>query len=255
VTLFHRDFGTQGKPPLVLLHGLLGSSRNWQSAGRDLAAAYHVFAPDLPNHGSSPHFADAGYELMMAEFLRWVDAQGLKRFVLLGHSMGGKLAMLIACRHPELIERLIIVDIAPKDYLALSHRTNLIAMKELRLDTLRSRAEAELHLEARVPDWGTRKFLATNLECDESNHWHWTINLDALIKDFPAIEADSLVPADHFSGPALFIAGGRSHYLEAGDWPAVESHFPNATLEVIPDSGHNPHMDTREAFVKLILPH
>src|SRR5690606_9374454 len=103
-------------PPLVILHGLLGSSRNWQTAGKDLAERFHVAALDLRNHGSSPHADEMSYAAMMADVLAWMDARGLGRVTLLGHSMGRILAMLLACRHPERIERLIVVDIAPKDY-------------------------------------------------------------------------------------------------------------------------------------------
>src|SRR3982751_66174 len=116
MTLFHRDLDGAGQPPLVLLHGMLGSSRNWQSAGTDLAQHFHVLAPDLRNHGRSPHAPEMTYEAMMDDVLAWLDANSLPRATLVGHSMGGKVAMLLACRHPERVQRLIIVDIAPRDY-------------------------------------------------------------------------------------------------------------------------------------------
>jgi len=253
MSLFHRDFGGQGKPPLVVLHGLLGSSRNWQMAGRDLAARYHVLAPDLPNHGRSPHAERTDFDFMMGEVLGWMDELGLERVSLMGHSMGGKLAMLLACRHPGRVEQLIIVDIAPKDYVATGHRNTLLAMSELRLDTLRNRAEAEMGLEARIPDWGTRKFLVTNLEAGEDGTWRWMVNLPVLASRFQDIEANPMIPSDRYDGPVLFIVGGRSRYFEVGDWALAEGHFPKAHLEIVLDSGHNLHMDSREAFVRLIL--
>jgi len=111
--LFHRDLGGAGKPALIVLHGLLGSSRNWQSTGSDLAARYQVWALDLRNHGRSPHEAEMSYEAMVADVIAWMDGQGIARAALMGHSMGGKVAMLLACRHPERVERLVVVDIAP----------------------------------------------------------------------------------------------------------------------------------------------
>src|SRR4051812_5735190 len=112
LTLFHRDLGGAGNSPLVVLHGLLGSSRNWLTTGGDLAARYHVLALDLRNHGKSPHDdAPMDYETMMADVLAWLDAQGLGKVSMMGHSMGGKVAMHLACRHPERVERLIVVDI------------------------------------------------------------------------------------------------------------------------------------------------
>ncbi len=105
VTLFHRDLGGAGLPPLVILHGMLGSSRNWQTTGQDLTEKFHVLALDLRNHGESPHDAAMTYEAMMEDVLAWLDVQGLRQITLLGHSMGGKVAMLLACRHPERAQR------------------------------------------------------------------------------------------------------------------------------------------------------
>lgn len=250
--LFHRDFGTKGKPALVVVHGLLGSSRNWQMTGRDLAADFHVLAPDLPNHGSSPHSPEADYPFLMDSLLGWLDAQGLERVTLVGHSMGGKTAMLLACRHPERVERLVVVDIAPKDYLSSSHRHEFAAMTELRLDLLRSRAEAELQFEARVPDWGMRKFLVTNLEHTDDGRWRWLVNLPVLAEALPLLERNPLNPEDRFEGRTLFVTGGRSNYVQPGDLAAIEAHFPKVRTEVIPNVAHNPHIDARETFVRLL---
>ena len=172
--LFHRDLGGAGKPPLVILHGMLGSSRNWQTAGRDLAERFHVLALDLRNHGASPQADDMSYSAMIDDVRAWLDAQGFTKVTLLGHSMGGKVAMLLACRHPERVERLIVVDIAPKDYRWVAHRAEFAAMNELDLAHLKSRAEAELKFEARVDDWAMRKFLTTNLERDAEGRWCWS---------------------------------------------------------------------------------
>jgi pimeloyl-ACP methyl ester carboxylesterase len=250
--LNHRDLGSRGKPPMVLLHGLLGSSRNWQMTGRDLAADYHVHALDLRNHGASPHHEAMSYEDMAADVIHWMDEHHLGRVTLMGHSMGGKVAMLLACRHPERVERLVVVDIAPKDYLSYAHRAEFAAMNELRLDTLRTRAEAELLFEPRVEDWAMRKFLVTNLEPLEQGGWRWAVNLPVLTRVLPELEKDPLSPEDRYEGPVLFIAGGRSRYVQPGDWAAIHMHFPSADLEVIRESGHNPHMDARETFVALV---
>ena len=254
VTLFHRDLGGAGKPPLVVLHGLLGSSRNWLTTGGDLAARYHVFAPDLRNHGKSPHGEPMDYETMMADLLAWLDAQGLAKVTLMGHSMGGKVAMLLACRHPERVERLVVVDIAPKDYLSHAHRAEFAAMNELRLDTLQSRGEAELRFESRVSDWAMRKFLTTNLERDEAGTgWRWQINLPVITAALPEIEGNPLVSEDKFDGPVLFVTGGKSHYVREADLSVISAHFPKARVKVVAGSGHNPHMETRAEFVAAVM--
>jgi esterase len=251
--LFHRDLGGAGNPPLVVLHGMLGSSRNWQTAGRDLAARFHVLALDLRNHGESPHAPTMTYEEMMADVTEWLDRERLDRVALLGHSMGGKIAMLLACRHPDRVDRLIAVDIAPKNYFWPAHRQNFAAMNDLNLRELHSRAEAELRLEPRVASWAMRKFLTTNLARDAAGHWHWQINLPVLTTALPQLEANPLAPTDRFDGPALFIAGGKSDYIEPADEPAIRAHFPAARIAMLAGAGHNPHLDARTAFVAAVL--
>ncbi len=255
VTLFHRELGgADDARPLVLLHGLLGSSRNWQTAGGDLAAVgYRVWALDLRNHGRSPHAAPMDYDVMIGDVLAWLDEQGLERVTLLGHSMGGKVAMALACRHPERVERLVVVDIAPKDYLSHAHRAEFAAMNELRLDTLQSRGEAELRFEARVSDWAMRKFLATNLERTENGGgWKWAINLPVITAALPELERNPLGDGERFGGEALWVTGGKSRYVADGDRGAIERHFPQARIVTIPESGHNPHMEARAAFVAAV---
>ncbi|WP_069962929.1 alpha/beta fold hydrolase [Lacunisphaera limnophila] len=252
VPLHHIDLGGAGKPPMLVLHGLLGSSRNWLSTGRDLAKHYHVFALDARNHGKSPHVPEMDYDVMVADIIAWMDGQGLARAAICGHSMGGKTAMLLACRHPERVERLVVVDIAPKDYFWVAHRGEFLAMTELDLGSLTSRSEAELRFEARVTNLGMRKFLSTNLTQDDAGTWRWLINLPALTAALPVMEKNCLTAADRYAGPTLFVLGGRSRYAEPGDHAIIRHHFPAAQIEVIADSGHNPHMDAREEFVRLV---
>ena len=236
----------------MVLHGLLGSSRNWLSAGADLAKEREVVALDLRNHGKSPHAEPMTYAAMVEDVLAWLDARGWSKVELMGHSMGGKVAMALACRHPERISRLIVVDIAPKDYLSHAHRAEFAAMNELRVDKLESRGEAELRFEARVSDWAMRKFLATNLERNEGGGWRWMINLPVLTASLPELERSPLAEGERFAGPTLFVTGGKSRYVQAGDVGAIEAHFPGAQVEVIAGSGHNPHMEARAEFVKAV---
>lgn len=232
---------------------MLGSSRNWQTVGRELAAKYHVLALDMRNHGNSPRADAMTYADMMADVVAWLDAQKLPRVTLLGHSMGGKTAMLLACRQPARVERLMIVDIAPRNYFWPAHRANFAAMNELNLGDLHSRGEAELRFEARVPSWGMRKFLATNLERGSDGKWTWQINLPALTAALPELEKNPLAVSDRFPGPTWFFPGAKSTYVEPGDHPVIRQHFPTAKIEVIPNSGHSPHIEAREAFVSLVL--
>jgi pimeloyl-ACP methyl ester carboxylesterase len=251
VALFHRDLGGAGEPPLVILHGMLGSSRNWQTAGRDLAANRRVYALDLRNHGQSPHADAMTYADMAADVAAWLDDRGIAQAELVGHSMGGKVAMLLACRQPARVARLVVVDIAPKDYHWPAHRAEFAAMNELDLRDLKSRAEAEMRMEGRIPDWAMRKFLATNLE-RAGTGWRWQINLAALTAALPDLERNPLGPGDRFGGPALFLTGGKSAYVQPGDRSVILEHFPAAQIVTLPASGHNPHIDAREAFARAL---
>ncbi|MBC8011993.1 MAG: alpha/beta fold hydrolase [Burkholderiales bacterium] len=253
--LSFRELGGAGKAPLVLLHGLLGSGRNWQTAGAGLAEAAggrNVWALDLRNHGKSPWHDVMSYEAMVADVLAWLDARGFGAVDLMGHSMGGKVAMALACRHPERVRRLVVVDIAPKDYFSHGHRAEFAAMNDLRLAELQSRGEAELKMEGRVPDWAMRKFLTTNLERGEDGAWRWAVNLRVLTSALPALEANPLcggeAGVDVFAGPSLFIRGGKSRYVKDEDVARVKAFFPAARIETIAAAGHNPHMETRAEF-------
>ena len=252
VRLFHRDLGGAGRPPLVLLHGLLGSSRNWQTAGTDLAEHFHVRALDLRNHGRSPQADAMSYEEMMGDVLAWLDAHRLTRVTLLGHSLGGKVAMRLACRTPARVARLIVVDIAPRDYPEKLERAEFAAMHALDLAAVKTRADAERAMEPWVSDWAMRKFLSTNLEQDAAGAWRWAINLSALTAAVPELIRTPLVEGDRFAGPARFIVGGRSDFVRAEDHAAIRRHFPAADIVTLP-TGHNPHMESRAELVRLVV--
>jgi len=270
VSLFHRDLGTAQsgseapraaagarRPPLILLHGLLGSSRNWQTVGRELGERSDaaVFALDLRNHGQSPHAEPMDHAHMAADVIAWLDAQGFAQPVdLLGHSMGGRVAMVLACRYPERVRCIIAVDTVPRAYEWPEGRPEFGAMNALDLATLASRAEAERVMEPLVPDWGMRKFLTTNLERDSaSGPWRWAINLAGITAALPALEANPLEAHERFAGEAHFIACGRSPYVRPEDHAIIRTHFPAAQIALLPESGHNPHMEARADFVLVVL--
>jgi len=250
--LFHRDFGGAGKPPLVVIHGLLGSSRNWQTVGADLSVQRHVLALDLRNHGMSPHAENHDFATMEADVLRWMDAQKIERAAVMGHSMGGKVAMALACHRPERVERLVSVDIAPRDYDASKFRAILEAMLAIDPAKLASRAEAEEQLAATLKDWGMIKFLTTNLERGDDGRFRWRVNVQAAHAELDEIAGNSLLPGDRYEGPTLFVLGGFSKHVREEDRPEIFSRFPQAKIVTVPKSGHNPHIEQREAFVTTV---
>ena len=250
VRLSHTDLGGEGKPSLVILHGLLGSSRNWWGAGKLLAGGWHVLALDMRNHGASPREPEHTIETMASDVVETLDALGISRTTLLGHSMGGKVAMRLAVEKPDRVERLVIVDTAPTETPAGSRE--LEALSRLDLDAVKSRKDADLALAREIADSATRQFLLTNLVIGEDGCASWRVNLRALLDGLPSMRSANLRPGERYGGPALFILGGRSSYTGPAQRAAILEHFPAARIEVIPESGHNPHTEARDRFVETV---
>ncbi len=253
VPLVSRDLGGAGRAPLIVVHGFLGSSRNWQLSGRDLSAHAHVRALDLRNHGNSGRAEQMSWEVLVADVRAWCAEQGISRARFLGHSLGGKVLMRLACESPGLVEDLVVVDIAPKSYAFQSHRHELAALLDLELVGLATRAEAEMRLEGRVPDLAMRKFLLTNLARAEDGGWRWAVPLPWLAAALPTLESSPLEPAMRFEGHTTFLLGGQSRYVTRDDHAVIRHHFPAAVIETIASAGHNPHMDTRAEFVDRVV--
>lgn len=247
VELAYRYFGGEGRAPLVILHGLMGSSRNWQGVGKLLATDFEVFALDLRNHGDSPHADEMSYAAMERDLEAWRQRQGLERFLLLGHSLGGKVAMRYACHFPQRVAALVVADIAPRAY-APHYAAELDALAALDLKTLSSRGDAEAALEATIPDWALRKFLLTNLVREPDQGFRWQCHLPALRAALPDLAGDSLPDGCSYRGPVLFVRGARSPFVLDGDRDIMAERFPNYLLSTIAEAGHNVHHDRPEAF-------
>lgn len=253
VPLASRELGGAGSPALIVLHGLLGSSRNWQSAGSALAArGPRVIALDLRNHGESPWADACGHAEMAGDVAAWIERSGLAPVHLLGHSLGGKVAMRLAAERPELVARLTVVDIAPREYPGRL-RLEFEAMRALDLAAIRSRRDADLALTALVPDWAQRQFVLTNLGQDAAGAWVWKVNLPALESALPQMLGNPLAPGQVYAGPARLIRGGKSDYVRDEDLPLFLERFPAGDVVTLAESGHNPHFDARSGFVDAVL--
>jgi len=233
--------------PLLILHGLFGSASNWARHARALSANHRVISVDLRNHGRSPHTARMDYLSMAADLLALLDRLELPTVQLLGHSMGGKVAMSVALTAPERVARLLVVDIAPRRYLGNQDRV-LEALQALDLMPLGSRGEADRQLAATLPDAGLRAFLLTNLVQRDGNY-AWRINLPAIAAGMAYLEGFPEFAGRTFSGPTRFVAGSASDYLRGDDEAVIHALFPDAEIRYVAGAGHWVHAEQPEAFL------
>ncbi len=244
--LYSRNEG-RGEP-LLVLHGLLGSSDNWRAMSKRLAQHFAVYALDLRNHGRSPHAAEMDYAVMAGDLREFIAANGLAPISLLGHSMGGKVAMQFAVTHPQVVEKLIVVDIAPRAY-PPSQRALLAALRALDLNGITSFADADAALKVAIPDTALRQFLLKNLSRDEAGCFRWRIGLGAIAENYDALIQAVSIEAP-FDKPACFIRGGRSDYIAEEDIALIRRAFPRARVATIERAGHWVQSEAPEEFYR-----
>lgn len=253
--LFYRKLG-QGQP-LIILHGLFGSSDNWQSIAKQLAEHFEVFLVDQRNHGLSPHSDSWDYQAMSDDLHELMSDNHIVNPVLIGHSMGGKTVMQFALEHPEMIHKLIVVDIAPR-YYPVHHREIIDALLSLDLNRIISRKEAEENLSKSIPGFSTRQFLLKNLywleqENEQGRRLAWRFNLDVINKNIEKVGKTFILHEQHCSVPTLFMRGSESTYIPDTDMLLIKELFPNAKLITIPRAGHWIHADQPSAFVESVI--
>jgi esterase len=243
-------YRTEGKgKPLIILHGLFGSSDNWLTLGRELANHRKVYLVDQRNHGQSPHSDTFTYEAMAEDLAQFIEEQQIEMPIILGHSMGGKTAMKFAIEHPEKLEKLIVADIAPKAY-PIHHDQILEGLMSLDLENLKSRKEADEQLARFVPQLGVRQFLLKNLARGPQG-FEWKVNLPVLNRDIENV----VVPLDEnasFNKPTLFIRGDQSDYIQDEDEALIAQIFQNYRLKTIPGAGHWLHAEKPQEFLELV---
>lgn len=236
--LFSREFG-QGDP-VVILHGLFGFSDNWQTVAKALADHHLVITPDLRNHGRSPKAPTHTYPEMAEDLKEFLEKHWIFKTALIGHSMGGKVAMQFALNYPDMVDKLVVVDIAPGPA-DDNHSGIFEALLGLDLSGIHSRQEADDWLNARISDYGVRQFLLKNITRHHDGSYAWKMNLPVLWKEYPNILAG--VEGDPFNKPALFIRGSRSNYIKDEDFSLIESLFPQAEIATIEGAGHWVHAE------------
>jgi len=251
MNLHFRQYSDSGMP-LLILHGLFGNLKNWNWHARELARDFRLYALDLRNHGESPHSAAMNYPIMANDVLEFIAGEELEEVGILGHSMGGKVAMQLALDNPQCINRLLVVDIAPTSYGAErgDHEDVFGGLFSIDLSSLRSRTEAESLLASRVEERAVRQFLVSNLVRDEQGNYRWRFNLPALYNNYGRLREGVSGP-QVFEKPVLFVKGDLSNYLMGEDRSMIRQLFPAANITTMMGAGHWLHAEKPEVFYRL----
>ncbi|MCP3869746.1 MAG: alpha/beta fold hydrolase [Gammaproteobacteria bacterium] len=249
MNLYYREYGgySERRPTLIMLHGLFGSSANWHSIARRLSDTCHVIVPDLRNHGRSPHSDTMNYPAMAEDLGQLLDEHGLDAALLVGHSMGGKMAMTFALDNPRRVEGLVVVDIAPVAYY---HEFDAVfkALLGVDLEALSSRGEADTLLASHLEERGLRQYLLQSLIRVEKN-WRWRMNLHSLQREMDSITAFPVSSdVSGYPGPTLFVHGTESGYVTGEHHREIRTLFPHARFRAITGAGHWVYAERPDAF-------
>ncbi|MDH5718065.1 MAG: alpha/beta fold hydrolase [Spirochaetia bacterium] len=244
--LFHREFGGK-KYPLIILHGLFGSSQNWISIARELSTSYHVFAIDLRNHGNSFHSQIHNLDEMKKDIIIWLSNMNIKEAVFLGHSMGGLVSMKLALENSKLVRKLIVADIAPKTY-HISYENEFKTFFS-DISKFSSRTEIDKFLEKTLPEKNQRQFIMTNIDRNE-NGYFWKINAKALQNE-DRTKWNS--PVDlKFEKPSLFIKAEFSDFISQDDFKIIAKYFIHSSIKKINNANHWLHVSKKDDFLKMV---
>ncbi|MBX2820473.1 MAG: alpha/beta fold hydrolase [Rhodothermaceae bacterium] len=252
MNLFYKDYAPEHTQPLLILHGLLGAGGNWHSLSRNVFSKhYRVLAVDLRNHGKSPHSDTFDFPSMVEDVRELMDTMGFERAHILGHSMGGKVAMWFGLMYPERVDKLIVADIAPRAY-PPHHLPIFEGLRALDLPSFQSRGEIDAALATHVAEAPVRQFLLKNLASDGAGSYSWKMNLETIYENYPLINK-AVVTDRTFNKPTLFIRGGRSSYIRKEDEPAILTLFPDTEFITIPNAGHWVHAEAPQPFANSVL--
>jgi len=249
--LFYRHYGS-GRP-LIILHGLFGISDNWVSFARSIAGKYEVFIPDQRNHGQSPHDPTFNYFALCSDLHDFIVHHKLEEPIILGHSMGGKVAMRFALENPEMVKAVILADISLRSYQRRYHHLDMIdAMLSVDFTKTETRDDVERILEPKIKDFSVRQFAMKNLyRRERSGQFAWRLNLEAINLGMDGI-FEGVNSKEVFKKPALFIRGGNSDYVKYEDFDQIYRNFPKADIKTIEGAGHWIHTDKPDEFLKIV---
>ncbi len=241
----------EGNEKLIILHGLFGMLDNWQSLARKFSEHYQVHTLDQRNHGHSFHADEHSYELMAEDLKQYLDQHNISKIHLMGHSMGGKTAMLFACLYPEMVDKLIVIDIAPK-YYAPHHQDIIKGLLDVHNSSISSRKEADTILQKHFSNTGIRQFLLKNLHWKTKKDLTFRFNLEGLAKNINNVGVP--LPEEMvFNQPTLFIDGEKSDYIQDEDEDLISEHFPDYEIMGVKDAGHWVHAEKPNDLLNMVL--
>lgn len=249
--LFHREYGHGN--PFIILHGILGISDNWVTFGKRISKkGFRVIIPDQRNHGHSPHHHVFNYYGLVDDLAELIEKLNLEKPIIMGHSMGGKVAMRYTLENPGITQKLIIVDTSLRTYTRFNyHRIFIDAMLSLDFEKVKTRLEVEEIISGKIVEERVRQFLMKNLYWRDKHHLGWRPNLKA-IWDNIEVMYDGVFYSTLYKGDALFVRGGKSDYVLDDDWPVIQKSFPNSELKTIENGSHWVHADEPEIFFKMV---
>ena len=251
VSLHYKKYSSANSDEyLIILHGLFGMLDNWHNMAKKISQYINVVTVDARNHGKSPHTNEFNYDLVADDLVQLLDDLGLSSAVFLGHSMGGKAVMKLADKYPDRVEKLIVVDIAPKEYKG-SHEVYFNALKNIDFSRIRNRKEANLALEKSIKNDSVRLFLLKNLE-KRKEGYGIKFNLESLEKNYSEIKG-SIGFSWLITVPSLFVYGEKSDYIQEADKVAIEETFTDVEFESIPKAGHWVHADNPDYLMDVLL--
>ena len=243
--ILHSTIKGEGKP-LLILHGYFGMSDNWKSLGNQFAEDFQVHLIDQRNHGRSFHEDEFNYEVLVEDLFNYIQFHQLEKVEIIGHSMGGKTAMLFAVTYPELVEKLIVVDISPRMYQP-HHNAILAGLNSVDFSIENTRTLVDKKIAKLIPDFGVRQFLLKNVFWKEKGQLAYRFNLESLTENNPEV-GEALPPFTVFEKDTLFLKGDKSDYITENEEPIIEAHFPNSKIVEIKNAGHWLHAENPKQF-------
>jgi pimeloyl-ACP methyl ester carboxylesterase len=249
--LYSKIYGDKGQD-LIIIHGLFGMSDNWNTLGKRFAKYCKVHLIDLRNHGKSPHADDFNYEVMCEDILEYMEDNNIQKPILLGHSLGGKVAMKFAFTYPEKTEKLIVADMAPRRYNTDFHQNLLSTLYKLPLEDFIKREEVDHALSLFVEDKGIRLFLLKNLYRNENKEFAWRFNIEVLLEKVSNIQEANFVKGI-CDVPTHFIRGGNSNYITSEDELTINKHFSDFSIATIDGAGHWLHAEKPKRFYDEVM--